>query len=405
MNNTPTKIIKTAVVGLGGRGLYFAKAYSQQGHAGFDLRAVCDLNEAKLATARKKLGDDILYFTDLNEMLKSADIDVLIVATNDPHHVEPSLAALAAGKHVLVEKPLCQTINDAHQMITAARKAPGIFMIGFELRSCPVFVEMKKLLDEGRIGEVKIGHCFDNVSVGGNYFFHDPHRQKDFYQSLLLQKATHSLDLLNWFMNSDPVKVYAEGGLDYYGGGVDMWGNKVDDERRCRNCPEAHHCPYAVDYRRFAMDYDAVVEKDDVCVWSNLMNLNDNSLLNISYANGSRATFHECHFTSDYSREFTLTGTKGKMYGYYDNPGRFLIRIEYAHSAGAHTEEWKPQYLGGGHGGGDPALREEFYQRIIGNRNAGDELDSAYYSTALAICAEQSIGSGAAISIPPLSQI
>jgi hypothetical protein len=133
------------------------------------------------------------------------------------------------------------------------------------------------------------------------------------------------------------------------------------------------------------------------------MNLNDNSLLNITYANGSRATFHECHFTSDYSREFTLTGTEGKMYGYYDNPGRFLIRIEYAHSKNQRTEEWKPQHLGGGHGGGDPALREEFYQRIIGNKKAGDELNSAYYSTALAICAEQSIDSGAAVSIPQLS--
>ena len=135
------------------------------------------------------------------------------------------------------------------------------------------------------------------------------------------------------------------------------------------------------------------------------MNLKDNSELCISYANGAKATFHECHFTPDYTREFWFIGTKGKMYGYYDNPGRFLVRIEYTHSPDRHTEEWKPTSGGGSHGGGDNRLRDAFYRRIVENDPPIDALESAYYSTALAICAEVSIDSGMPVDIPVLDAL
>ena len=150
------------------------------------------------------------------------------------------------------------------------------------------------------------------------------------------------------------------------------------------------------------MDYGVTVEKEDCCVWSREMDLNDNSELCISYANGGKATFHECHFTPDYTREFWLIGTKGKMYGYYDNPGRFLIRIEYSHSPERRTVEFKPPYAGGGHGGGDNSLRNEFYRRIVENDPPRAAVESAYYSTALAVCAEDSIESGLPVAIPAL---
>ena len=139
----------------------------------------------------------------------------------------------------------------------------------------------------------------------------------------------------------------------------------------------------------------------DCCVWDARMNLNDNSELCISYANGGKATFHECHFTPDYSREFWLVGRKGKMYGYYDNPGRFLVRIEYTHDPERRTEEFKPKHTGGGHGGGDQKLRDEFHRRIVEKDPPTEAVESAYYSTALAICAEESIDSGQPVLIPP----
>ncbi len=391
------KVIRTAVIGAGGRGKYFGRLYRKEAHPGFDLRAICDLDPDRLKEAREFFGDGIAYRTDSAKIYADPEIDAVLVATDDRNHVEPTLAGLAAGKHVLVEKPLCQTTADAGRIIAAARKSPGIFMIGFELRECTVFQSMKRLLKEGRIGPVLVAHSFDNVSVGGHYFFHSPHRQKAYYRSLLLQKACHSLDLLNWFVDSEPVKVYGIGGLDFY-------GRTADPKLRCRDCDRAD-CPYRISLESFQMDYDARVRITDFCVWSKELNLNDNSELCISYASGAKATFHECHFTPEYSREFWLVGPKGKMYGYYDNPGRFLIRIEYSHDRERRTEEFKPPHTGGSHGGGDLRLRDEFYRRIVENDPPTEVQDSAYYSTALAICAEESIESGRPVEIPGLKSV
>ncbi|MCX7804516.1 MAG: Gfo/Idh/MocA family oxidoreductase, partial [Planctomycetota bacterium] len=173
---------------------------------------------------------------------------------------------------------------------------------------------------------------------------------------------------------------------------------------RCRDCRQ-ERCPYGVDWRRFELDYGVVIRKDDHCVWSRDVDLNDNSQLCITYASGARATFHECHFTPEYSREFWLIGTKGKMYGYYDNPGRFMIRVEYSHSEDRRTEEFRPPHPGGSHGGGDDRLREEFHRRIVERDPPMDALESAYYSTVLAICAEESIESGMPVDIPPLDPV
>ena len=381
---------------MGGRGRYFAGMYSRQGHPGFELSAVCDRNAETLAGCEELYGDRVRYYQDAEDLVGDPQINAVLVATDDPHHVEPTLAALRAGKHTLVEKPLCQTINDAHKVLREASRSAGIFMIGLELRDCPVFQTMRRLLDEGRIGEVKVGHAFDNVSVGGQYFFHNPRHQKDYYKSLLLQKACHSLDLLNWLMGSRPVRVYGIGGQAFFGGGK-------NPAERCRECERAKTCPYFTE-SALELDYGVTRRGYDGCVWSSEMDLDDHSLLAITYANSARATFHETHFTPEYSREFWLVGTKGKMYGYYDNPGRFLVRIEYAHDGERRTEEFKPRHTGGHHGGGDNRLRDEFYRRIVENDPPTEVVASAYYSTALAICAQESIDSGAAVDIPAVEE-
>ena len=390
------RILRTAVIGLGARGLYLAKMYSDQQHSGFKLVAVCDSDSVRLGKVREQIGEGVCCYSDMHVMLGECDIDLVLVATNDPDHVDPAMSSLRAGRHVFVEKPLCQGVEDAQLIMTEARKAKGFLLMGLELREVTVFKTMKQFLDEGRIGQVKLAHVFDNVSVGGNYFFHSPHKQRSFYKSLVVQKACHSLDLLNWFMGSRPTKVYGVGGLDFYGG-------KEDPELRCRDCGRARECPYWIDGQGFQMDYGVTVEQDDFCVWSREMNLHDNAELVISYADGGKATFQECHFTPEYSREFWLTGTRGKMYGYYDNPGRHLIRIEYSHSDNQRTEEFRPPCNDGAHGGGDDNLREEVYRRIVENDEPSEALASAYYSTALAVCGEESIAKELPVVIPQLA--
>lgn len=381
--------INVGVVGLGGRGLHFCNLYSQ--HAEARLHSVCDLQPARIEKARARFGGGISAFTNVEEMCADPALDAVIVATYDHQHTEPTIQALDAGKHTLVEKPLAQTIEDCRAMIEAARRSTGVFMVGLELRHCVLFERMKELLDDGAIGDVKVGIGLDNVSVGGNYFYHGRTRYKDFIKSLLVQKACHSLDLLNWFMGGRPTRVFALGGLDYY-------GRTAPADRRCRDCGR-RECPFFVDYHRFVMDYGAEVELPDLCVWGEDATTLDNSELVIQYDNGTKATFTECHFTPEYSREFTLIGAEGKMYGHYNNEGHFVIRID--HRFSDRIDEYRPVHPGGGHGGGDPRLLDEFVRCCRGeNVDPRSGVLAAYDSTVLGICAEQSIDAGQPIDIP-----
>jgi predicted dehydrogenase len=85
-----SKVVRTAVIGLGPRGRGFARMYHSQQHEGFDLKALCDLSPAVLDKLRETYGDTVSYYTDMNAMLAREDIDAVIVATNDPYHVDPT---------------------------------------------------------------------------------------------------------------------------------------------------------------------------------------------------------------------------------------------------------------------------------------------------------------------------
>ena len=384
--------INLGIIGLGGRGRYFCDLYGTNPNC--HVIAVCDLSPQRLDFVRKKWGDSLHYYTDMHEMLTTPGLDAVIVATDDPHHTEPTVAALHAGKHVMVEKPMAQTVADCQLMADEAKRANGIFMIGLELRHCVLFERVRQLLDEGTIGQVLLGWGIDNVSVGGNYFYHNRARRRDYIKSLLIQKACHSLDLLNWYMGGRPKQVFAYGALSYYGGAE-------PNDKRCRDCERAATCPFFVQHDRFIMDYGAAVAIDDLCVWAEECDVPDNSVLAVSYDNDTRATFTECHFTPEYTREFTFVGEKGKLYALYNNEGNFLIRVQ--HRFTDHIDEYRPIYTGGHHGGGDLRIMDEFIECIRENRQPRANLQAAYDSTVLAICAEESIQTGMPVDIPLIS--
>lgn len=383
------KIVRTAVVGLGGRGRYFCKTYDENPRS--TLAAVCDIAPKALETVRAHWGDRVAYYEDAEEMLRREEIDAVIVATHDKDHVEPTTLALEHGKHCFLEKPMAQSIADCDRILQAAEKSKGVLMVGYELRHCVLFEEMRRLLDRGDIGDVKLASAVDNVSVGGNYFYHDQQRRKDYIRSLLLQKGCHTIDLLNWFVGGRPKRVYASCGLDAFGG-------DAPNDKRCRDCELKPECPYAIDHKRFLMDYDAEIEKDDLCVYAQEVDVPDNGIALIDYDNGVRATFTECHFTPEYSREFTLIGDKGKMYGFYNNACDFVIRVTRRHSK--EQDEYFPKSPGGGHGGGDPRIQEHFLDCILNGAKPEVSPFAGRDSAAIAIAAELSSESGAPVDIP-----
>ena len=117
------------------------------------MRAICGRNKAAVAAAARQFGWDG-YETDWRKLIKRADIDIVDVTSPSNVHRDMVIEACKAGKHVLCEKPLANSVDDAKAMLAAAKKAKVTHMVGFNYRRTPAIRLAKRLIDEGRIGRI-----------------------------------------------------------------------------------------------------------------------------------------------------------------------------------------------------------------------------------------------------------
>ncbi len=136
-----------------------SNAYRQVAHF-FDVDpaprmvALCGRNEAAVREAAASLGWEG-YETDYRRLLERDDVGLVDISSSGETHHEFAIAALEAGKHVFCEKPLANTLDEARQMLEAARRAGTVNMVCFNYRRVPAVQLARKLVDEGRLGEIR----------------------------------------------------------------------------------------------------------------------------------------------------------------------------------------------------------------------------------------------------------
>jgi predicted dehydrogenase len=128
------------------------------------------------------------------------DIDAVMVLTPPDTHAEISIAAMKAGKHVLCEKPLCRSIEEAENMIQASKENNVILKCGFNHRHHPAVSEAKKILDKGGIGKPLFGRC--NYGICGRPGYENEWRANPDHAAggQFLEQGIHAIDLFSWFM-------------------------------------------------------------------------------------------------------------------------------------------------------------------------------------------------------------
>jgi predicted dehydrogenase len=119
-----------------------------------EMVAICGRDEAAVKAAAEQLGWEG-YETDYQKLVQRDDIGLVDVSTPGYLHKDVVIAALEAGKHVLCEKPLANTLPEAQEMLDAQRKAGTIAMVNFNYRRVPAVQLAKRLLDEGRLGQIR----------------------------------------------------------------------------------------------------------------------------------------------------------------------------------------------------------------------------------------------------------
>src|ERR1035437_8345670 len=119
--------IKVGIIGMGAIGAVHADAYGQTGQA--ELAALCDVNDTRLQAEAARLGVKATY-TDYHKLLQNNDVQAVSVCVGNALHKEVAIAALAAGKHVLLEKPMALDLVEAATICQEAAKAKGILQMG-----------------------------------------------------------------------------------------------------------------------------------------------------------------------------------------------------------------------------------------------------------------------------------
>ena len=197
-----SKTLKVAVIGMH-IGTSHAEGVLKYGA---QIAAICDLNPETLKQTgdRCHVPEDRRYL-DYHDILARKDIDVAIIATPDQLHLKMSEEFLAAGMHVLCEKPLALTRPELEAIVALTRKYPKQkYMVGQVCRYNPCFIKLKELYDEGRIGEL----FFAESEYAHDYYKLLPEWRRDPNRYGVIGGGCHAVDLLRWIAG-DPTEVFA----------------------------------------------------------------------------------------------------------------------------------------------------------------------------------------------------
>lgn len=194
------KTIRWGLIGLGWFGEVHAEALSDM--PGIELAALCTRRPQRLAEVADRFHVAKRY-TNYHDLLADPEIDVVGITTHIYDHRDIAIDALRSGKHVFLEKPMAPTAADCDQILAAAERASGNFMVGHICRFDPRVALAKQAIDEGRLGQIVSLHARRNLSKTIGRMVLDS-------ISALMGDGIHDGDLMLWFTQAKPISVYAQ---------------------------------------------------------------------------------------------------------------------------------------------------------------------------------------------------
>jgi len=199
---------KVGFIGLGHNGIGHIEAHKRVGKS--EIVALCDMNPERLKSASEKFGIEKTY-SSAEELCKQEDIDAVSINTGDQFHMEPFLSALENEKHIFVEKPLANAVDQVEMMTAYARSAsPDLkIAVGYILRFNPVFEAIYDICRSGEIGQIYYmeGDYIHNLLyqanqtdtlTGVNWYLE--------YEKPIVGGGSHPLDLLRWFSGAQVIE-------------------------------------------------------------------------------------------------------------------------------------------------------------------------------------------------------
>ncbi|HEY8617241.1 Gfo/Idh/MocA family oxidoreductase [Phenylobacterium sp.] len=376
-----------AIVGVGHRSRMYQDAIWGRYKGTSELVAIADLNPGRLAYCQaraKKAGaapPRPYAHTDFERMIRETRPDYVIVTTVDASHDDYLVRALAAGCDVITEKPMTTTPAKAQRILDACRTSGRNVRVTFNYRYTPPRTQVKDLLMSGEIGDI-LSVDFNwllNTNHGADYF-RRWHSHKASSGGLMVHKATHHFDLVNWWLSAVPETVLAYGKKEFYTPATARRMGLAGAHERCLTCPEKAKCGFYLDLAADPSLKALYLENErydgyfrDQCVWRPEIDIEDTMNVIVKYDTGATLSYslNACNAWEGYTIAFN--GTKGRLEHQIVEqvyvaggdmvqggiePGGVSTRVMPLRGAARAIEPWKGE---GGHGGGDDLMLADIF--------------------------------------------
>lgn len=393
------------------------------------LVALCDSNPGRLAYAMQIVSASgappptSYLAADFDRMLRESRPQTVIVATPDATHDDYIVRALDAGCEVVTEKPITTTPAKAQRIVDACRRNDRHVRVLFNYRYSPPRTQVKDLLMNGEIGAI-LSVEFNwllNTEHGADYF-RRWHGRKQNSGGLMVHKATHHFDLVNWWLGALPETVMASGKREFYTPAMAQRLGLKSAHQRCHTCSETGECTFYLDLagdpNLKALYLDSEIHDGyyrDQCVFRAEIDIEDTMNVMVSYNTGAMLSYslNACSAWEGYRIAFN--GTRGRLEhelveqvyvsGANMTPGEIAadgVRIRVIPLRGA-VRDIAPWEASGGHGGGDDIMLASIFGTPGPDlyRREADER-SGIYSMLVGAAANQCFETGRSVRISDL---
>ena len=315
-----------ALIGAGARAEMFVRAIAVEHRDTARLVALADVNRARMDVHNRWLADagaaavPAYDAADFAAMLAEQRVDEVVVTTVDSTHAQYAVAALEAGCDVITEKPMTVDVPGCEQILDAVARTGRRVSVAFNYRFKPVHERVRELLAAGEIGEVASVH-FEwllDVRHGADYF-RRWHRDKANSGGLLVHKAGHHFDLVNWWLGAAPVEVHAMGRLFFYGEAGARHGY-ARAYQRVHGSAEAEGDPFALrladNPRLRALYLDAEADDGyhrDRNVFAPGVTIEDDMAVLVRYDTGATMTYHLTAYAPWEGYRLMVNGSRGRL--------------------------------------------------------------------------------------------
>ena len=387
------KTIRAVVIGYGDRGSIYA-SYALLEPQKLQIVGVVDVNPHRLEIAKEKFNlEDKCLFTDVKECLSSSlAVDLYINATMDEMHYDVLKAIIPTGKPILTEKPIVNNKQQLLELEDLASKCNTPIFVGHVLRYTPFYKTIKKLILDGEIGEIRTMELAEHVGsahYAGSYIRGRWRSEKECGSTLLLAKSCHDIDIMCWLNNNtEPEEVSSFGGRYFF---------KEENAPKnatefCYNCPHEKECYYSAIKLYFESNYSAEqtyvqLNKENVtneekmeflktnnfgrCVYKiKDADVCDRQSVNVSFKNGSIASFTLVGAAPEANRTISIIGTNGEIEGKVEQGIIYLKKNKFNSVIPEITAiDINKDIVSGGHHGGDYEIMKSIVEYLNGNRN------------------------------------